>query len=88
LGDLASRGLDAKRRRLIVIVGSSALRNAIDLLFGAETPVQRNRNHKLRNVLGHFPEAQHGQAMALRWTAMAFDAIAKGYRRIMYYKQI
>ena len=175
LEDLASRGLDSKRRRLFVIDGSLALRKAIDLIFGMGTPVQRCRNHKLRNLLGHLPEAQHDQArstlkaafkldtkegtaqlkkyatwlerdwlsaasslregldelftinrlglpselrrclgttnlidnghsalrdrvrrvknwqngaMALRWTAVAFDAISKGFRRVMGYKHL
>jgi putative transposase len=175
LEDLAGRGLDSKCRRLFVIDGSLALRKGIDLIFGAGTPVQRCRNHKLRNVLGHLPEAQHDQArstlkaafkldakegtaqlekyatwlerdwpgaagslregldemftinrlglpselrrclgttnlidnghsalrdrvrrvknwqngaMALRWTAVAFDAISKGFRRIMGYKHL
>jgi putative transposase len=175
LEDLVARGLDPKRRRLFVIDGSKALRKAIDQVFGARTPVQRCRNHKLRNVLGHLPEAQHDQAkatlkaafklemkegkakleqyatwlerewpgaagslregldemftinrlglpselrrclgttniidnghsalrdrvrrvkhwqsgsMALRWTAVAFDAIAQGFRRIMGYKHL
>ena len=74
LEDLASRGLDAKRRRLFVIDGSSALGNAIDLIFGVGTPVQRCRNHKLRNVLGHLPEAQHDQAKATLKAAFKLDA--------------
>jgi putative transposase len=64
LEDLVARGLDPKRRRLFVIDGSKALRKAIDQVFGTRTPVQRCRNHKLRNVLGHLPEAQHDQAKA------------------------
>jgi putative transposase len=175
LADLVARGLDPKRRRLFVIDGSKALRKAIDEVFGDGTPVQRCRNHKLRNVLGHLPEPQHDQAkstfkaafkldtkegtakieqyatwlerewpsaagslregldelftinrlglpselrrcpgttnlidnghsalrdrvrrvknwqsgsMALRWTAVAFDAIAQGFRRIMGYKHL
>jgi transposase-like protein len=175
LAELVARGLDPKRRRLFVIDGSKALRKAIDEVFGDGTPVQRCRNHKLRNVLGHLPEEQHDQAkatfkaafklemkegtakmeqyatrlgrewpgaagslreglselftinrlglpselrrclgttnlidnghsalrdrvrrvknwqsgsMALRWTAVAFDAIAQGFRRIMGYRHL
>jgi putative transposase len=75
LEDLVKRGLDPKRRRLFVIDGSKALRKAIDLVFGEQTSVQRCRNHKLRNVLGHLPEAQHDQARAT-WKA-AFKLEAK-----------
>jgi transposase-like protein len=74
LEDLADRSLDSKRRRLFVIDGSLALRKAIDLIFGVETPVQRCRNHKLRNVLGHLPEAQHDQAKSTLKTAFKLDA--------------
>src|SRR5262245_34982933 len=74
LEDLARRGLDSKRRRLFVIDGSLALRSAIDLIFGAGTPVQRCRNHKLRNVLGHLPEAQHDQARSTLKAAFKLDA--------------
>jgi len=173
--DLVARGLDPKRRRLFVIDGSKAVWKAIDEVFGDGTPVQRRRNHKLRNVLGHLPEEQHDRArstfkaafkldmkegtakieqyatwserewtgaagslregldemftinrlgppselrrclgttniidnghsalrdrvrrvknwrsgsMALRWTAVAFDAIAQGFRRIMGYRHL
>jgi len=175
LEDLAGRGLVSSRRRLFVIDGALALRKAVDLVFGVGTPVQRCRNHKLRNVLGHLPQAQHDQArstlkaafklgakegtaqlqkyatwlerdwpsaagslregldemftinrlglpselrrclgttnlidnghsalrdrvrrvkhwqsgsMALRWAAVAFDAVSKGFRRIMGYKHL
>ncbi|MEN8183692.1 MAG: transposase [Myxococcota bacterium] len=59
--DLVERGLDPTRRRLFVIDGSKALRKAIDQVFGSEHPVQRCRNHKIRNVIGHLPKDQHAQ---------------------------
>lgn len=74
LADLVARGLDPKRRRLYVIDGSKALRKAIDCVFGAETPVQRCRNHKLRNVLGHLPEDQHDQAKSTFKASLKLDA--------------
>ncbi len=73
LDDLVGRGLDPKRRRLFVIDGSKALRKAIDQVFGEGTPVQRCRNHKLRNVLGHLPEAQHDQAKSTFKAAFKLD---------------
>ena len=73
LDDLVGRGLDPARRRLFVIDGSKALRKAIDQVFGDGTPVQRCRNHKLRNVLGHLPEAQHEQARATFKAALKLD---------------
>ncbi len=74
LEDLVGRGLDPTRRRLFVIDGSKALRKAIDLVFGDGAPVQRCRNHKLRNVLGHLPETQHDQAKATFKAALKLDA--------------
>jgi transposase-like protein len=59
LQDLVERDLDPKRRRLLVIDGSKALRKAITHPLGAGHPVQRCRNHKLRNVHGHLPKDQH-----------------------------
>lgn len=38
---------------LFAIDGSKTLRKAIDLMLGEKTRVQRCRNHKLCNVLGH-----------------------------------
>ena len=59
LQDLVDRGLDPARRRLFVIDGSKALRKAIAQVFGVGHSVQRCRNHKLRNVLGHLPKDEH-----------------------------
>ena len=51
LQGLIRRGLDSQVDYLFVIDGSKALRCAIEEVFGASTPVQRCRTHKLRNVL-------------------------------------
>lgn len=56
LEDLVERGLNPDRRRLFVIDGSKALRQAIDAVFGSENLVQRCRKHKERNVLGYLPD--------------------------------
>jgi len=56
LTDIVTRGLDPGRRRLFVIDGSKALRKAIDEVFGTANPVQRCRNHKVRNVLDYLPK--------------------------------
>ena len=53
LEDLVARGLRADRRRLFVIDGAKALRQPIGRVFGSANLVQRCRNHKVRNVLGH-----------------------------------
>lgn len=64
LEELVARGVKPDRRLLFVIDGSKALRKAIDQVFGANNPVQRCRNHKLRNVLSHLPKEQHDQCRA------------------------
>ena len=74
LEDLVARGLDPRRRRLFVIDGARALRTAIDAVFGGDTPVQRCRNHKVRNVTGYLPEDQHEQAKATLKAAFKLDA--------------
>ncbi len=65
LEHLASHGIHPARRRLFVIDGSKALRAAINAVFGVETPVQRCRNHKLRNVLRRLPRQQQAQTASL-----------------------
>lgn len=54
---------------------AKALRCAIDTVFGADQPVQRCRNHKLRNVVGHLPDEQHEQAKATLRAAFKLDAM-------------
>ena len=80
LEDLVDRGLDPARRRLFVVDGAKALRKAIDQVFGAQHPVQRCRNHKIRNVVGHLPKDQHAQvrsAMRAAWKLEAKDGEQK-----------
>jgi putative transposase len=76
LEDLVARGLDPKRKRLFVIDGSKALRSAINAVFGSHTPVQRCRQHKLRNVLERLPKEQQPQTGALIKAAWKMDAKA------------
>ncbi len=73
LEELVARGLDPKRRRLFVIDGAKALRAAIAPVFGENTPVQRCRNHKIRNVVGHLPKAQDDQARSIFKAAFRLD---------------
>ncbi len=44
------------------------------LLAVISHPIQRCRNHKLRNVLGHLPKDQHPQVKAAFRAAMKLDA--------------
>ena len=84
LQHLVEHGVDPARRRLFIIDGSKALRAAINAVFGAETPVQRCRNHKLRNVLGRLPreqQAQTGSLMRAAWKLNQKDGMAK-FRQI------
>lgn len=74
LEDLVARGLCPTRRRLFVIDGAKALRKAIEQVFGRQALVQRCRNHKLRNVLGHLPKEVHGQTRAAIRAAWKLDA--------------
>lgn len=84
LQHLVDHGVDPKHRRLFIIDGSKALRTAINAVFGVETPVQRCRNHKLRNVLGRLPRDQQGQTgslMRAAWKMNPKDGMAK-FRQI------
>lgn len=56
LEDLMERGVDPSRNYLFVIDGSKALRSAIRKVFGSESPVQRCRNHKVKNVCDKLPK--------------------------------
>ena len=84
LEDLVARGITPDRRRLFVIDGSKALRKAIAQVYGAESPVQRCRNHKLRNVVGHLPKDQHDQARSTLRAAWKLP-LEEGQQRIETY---
>jgi len=73
LDELVARGIKPDRRRLFVIDGSKALRTAINQVYGRQNPVQRCRNHKLRNVQGHLPKDQQDQATATLRAAWKLD---------------
>ena len=74
LRDLFERGVEPDRRRLFVVDDSKALRKAIDEIYGADNPVQRCRNHKLRNVLGRMPKEDHDQVKAVIRVAWKLEA--------------
>jgi putative transposase len=80
LTDIVARGLDPRRRRLFVIDGSKALRKAIDEVFGTNNPIQRCRNHKIRNVLDYLPQDRQETvrcAMKAAFQLSADQGIAK-----------
>jgi transposase-like protein len=74
LADIVSRGLEAQRRRLFVIDGSKALRAAIDEVFGDKNPIQRCRNHKIRNVLDYLPKDRQDDVRAAMKAAFQLPA--------------
>ena len=80
LEDLVARGLSPHQRRLFVIDGAKALRAGIGRVFGEKVPVQRCRNHKLRNVRDHLPAHLQGQvqsAMRAAFRLAPDEGIAK-----------
>jgi putative transposase len=64
LQQLVARGVKPEAQRLFVIDGAKALRAAINRVFGPQHPVQRCRNHKIRNVVERLPEEQKEQVKA------------------------
>ncbi len=80
LEDLVERGIDSSRRYLFVIDGSKALRSAIDRVFGPSNPIQRCRNHKIRNVTSKLPEDLANQVRSVMKAAFRLpwkEGIAK-----------
>jgi transposase-like protein len=59
LRDLLERGLPGDHPLLFVIDGGLGLRKAIREAFAERGVVRRCHVHKIRNVLGHLPEAMH-----------------------------
>ena len=74
LEQLVARGLDPKAKRLFVIDGAKALRAGINKVFGAQHPVQRCRNHKVRNVCDRLPEEQKDQVKAAMRASYKLEA--------------
>ena len=81
LNDLVDRGIKPDRLRLFVIDGSKALRCSIDAVYGSKNPVQRCRNHKIRNVLGYLPDDHKNQVKCAMQAAWSMDA-AKGKQKL------
>ena len=81
LNDIVERGVKSERLRLFVIDGSKALRSAIDSVFGSKNPVQRCRNHKIRNVLGYLPDEQKEQTKCAMKAAFSMEA-DKGKKKL------
>lgn len=82
LSRLRDQGLPLDRKYLFVIDGAKALRAAIEELFGAEQPVQRCRNHKMRNVLEELPREQQNQTRNLIRAAWKVKTAEEGERRL------
>jgi putative transposase len=74
LSVLLDQGLNPDRRRLFVIDGSKALRKGIDEVFGPKNPVQRCRNHKIRNVLSYLPQDRQGDVRSMMKAAFSLEA--------------
>lgn len=82
LTHLRDHGLPTDRKYLFVIDGAKALRAGIEEVFGADQPVQRCRNHKVRNVLDELPKEQHGQALNLMRAAWKVKTAEEGEKRL------
>ena len=74
LQQLVARGVQPKLKVLFVIDGAKALRAAINKIFGPQPPVQRCRNHKIRNVVERLPEQQKDQVKAAMRAAYRLEA--------------
>jgi putative transposase len=82
LNGLREQGLPTDRRYLFVIDGAKALRAAIEEVFGSDQPVQRCRNHKMRNVLDELPREQHAQVLNLMRAAWKIADAEEGMKRL------
>jgi putative transposase len=74
LTQLVARGVKPEAKQLFVIDGAKALRTAIHRVFGPQHPVQRCRNHKIRNVVERLPEEQKDQVKAAMRASYRLEA--------------
>jgi putative transposase len=82
LTHLRDQGLPTERKYLFVIDGAKALRSAIEEVFGGDQPVQRCRNHKVRNVLDELPQEQRAQPLNLMRAAWRAKSADDGEKRL------
>jgi putative transposase len=82
LTHLRDQGLPTDRKYLFVIDGAKALRSAIEEVFGGDQPVQRCRNHKVRNVLDELPQEQRAQPLNLMRAAWRMKSAEDGEKRL------
>jgi transposase-like protein len=82
LTNLRDQGLPTDRKYLFVIDGAKALRAGIDEVFGTDQPVQRCRNHKMRNVVDELPKEQQAQALNLMRAAWRVSDAEEGVKRL------
>lgn len=82
LTGLRERGVSTDRQYLFVIDGAKALRAGIEEVFGGEQPVQRCRNHKMRNVLDELPRDQHAQVVNVMRAAWKLCDAEEGVKRL------
>jgi putative transposase len=79
---LRDQGLPTGLKYLFVIDGAKALRAGIEEVFGSDQPVQRCRNHKMRNVLDELPREQHAQTLNLMRAAWKLTDADEGMKRL------
>jgi putative transposase len=79
---LRDRGLRTDQQYLFVIDGAKALRAGIEEVFGTDQPVQRCRNHKMRNVLDELPREQHAQVLNVMRAAWKLSDADEGVKRL------
>ena len=82
LTGLRDQGLRTDQRYLFVIDGAKALRAGIEEVFGSDQPVQRCRNHKMRNVLDELPREQQPQVVNLMRAAWKLTDADEGVKRL------
>ena len=89
VGRSGGRGLDLKRRYLVVMDGSKALRAGVERVFGEQVEVQRCQIHKRRNVKEYLPEncqkdydRRMRNVYAMNHYAEAKEALQKIFRQL------
>lgn len=82
LTGLRDQGLRTDQQYLFVIDGAKALRAGIEEVFGSDQPVQRCRNHKMRNVLDELPREQQPQVVNVMRAAWKLTDADEGIKRL------